>query len=52
MFGIGPEDPRLGTPKSRLIFPLSRFGLFWVFLNVIFLAYIAIVTPPMIAFYW
>ena len=35
-----------------MIHPLSKFGLAWVAANCIFLAYIAVVTPPMIALYW
>jgi hypothetical protein len=41
-----------GLPASKLIHPLSKFGLAWVSANCIFLAYIAVVTPPMIALYW
>ena len=52
IFGIGPEDDVTGMPSSSLIYPLSWFGLAWIGLNVVFLAYIAVATPPMIAFYW
>ena len=52
IFGIGPEDEATGMPSSSLIYPLSLFGLTWICLNVLFLAYIAVATPPMIAFYW
>jgi CRP-like cAMP-binding protein len=52
VFGIGPEHPASGQPQSRLIYPMSWFGVAWIFLTAIFLIYTAIVTPPMIAFHW
>ena len=39
-------------PKSSLIYPLSRFSLTWVVFTAILLLYTAVVTPPVIAFYW
>ena len=39
-------------PNSRMIYPLSPFGLFWLVSTGFFLVYTAVVTPPMIAFHW
>jgi len=36
----------------RLIYPLSVFGLLWVSITALFLAYTAVVTPPVIAYHW
>ena len=52
IFGIGPERRATGKPKSRLIYPLSPFGIGWVSLTAIFLAYTAIATPAMISLHW
>ncbi len=52
VFGIGPELEASGRPSSKLIHPLSPFGLTWIAITAIFLAYTALVTPPMIAFHW
>ena len=51
-FGIGAEDKFTGNPKSNLILPISPFGVGWIFLTSFFLGYTALVTPPVIAFYW
>ena len=51
-FGIGKELEASGRPSSKLIHPLSPFGLTWIAITAIFLAYTALVTPPMIAFQW
>ena len=51
-FGIGPEDRDSGMPKSNLIVPLSPFGVLWIGLTSVFLAYTAVFTPPMIALFW
>ena len=50
-FGIGSQFHH-HTPPSCLIYPLSYFGILWVGLTALFLAYTAIVTPPMISFHW
>jgi hyperpolarization activated cyclic nucleotide-gated potassium channel 2 len=52
IFGIGPEDNTRAMPASRLIHPLSNFGIAWVFTTAFFLVYTAIVTPPIISFSW
>ncbi|MGB1596805.1 MAG: hypothetical protein ACPIOQ_28865, partial [Promethearchaeia archaeon] len=52
IFGIGPADEMAGVPASRLIYPLSSFGLMWIFLTAGFLGYTAVVTLPVIAYYW
>ena len=52
VFGIGPGDPALDLPRSRLIYPLSKFGVFWLSITAIFLIYTGIVTAPLVAFYW
>ena len=52
IFGIGPENTETGAPGSRLIYPLSKFGLAWIVLTSLFLMYTGIVTPPLIAFHW
>jgi hypothetical protein len=41
IFGIGPEDNTRAMPASRLIHPLSNFGIVWVFTTVFFLVYTA-----------
>jgi len=46
----GPEYQDM--PHSRMIYPLSPFGLSWLGLTAFFLIYTAVVTPPMIAFHW
>jgi len=35
-----------------LIYPLSVFGITWVSITAVLLAYTALVTPPVIAFHW
>ena len=50
VFGIGPDNRLI--PASKLVFPLSPFGIFWLVMTAILLAYTAIVTPPVIAFHW
>ena len=52
IFGIGPAHVPTATPASRLIYPLSFFAVAWVVLTSFFLAYTAIVTPPIIVFFW
>jgi len=52
LFGIGPEDRDSGMPKSNLIVPLSPFGVGWIGVTSLFLAYTAVFTPPMIALFW
>ena len=42
-FGCGPESQ--DKPESKLIHPLSPFGMFWIGITAVFLAYTAIVTP-------
>ena len=42
-FGVGEESD--GAPRSRLIYPFSRFSICWMILNISLLFYIAIVTP-------
>ena len=49
VFGIGAENRQSGQPKSRLIWPHSPFGTFWILGTTVFLAYTAVVTPPIIA---
>ena len=41
-----------GQPASKLIYPLSHFGVAWILTTALLLAYTAIVTPPMISFHW
>jgi hypothetical protein len=36
----------------RVIYPLSVFGITWVSITAVLLAYTALVTPPVIAFHW
>ena len=50
IFGIGPEHGDM--PASKLIYPLSPFGVAWLAVTAILLVYTAIVTPPVIAFHW
>ena len=50
IFGIGPSNHSM--PTSRLVYPLSPFGVSWLVLTAILLAYTAIVTPPVISFHW
>ena len=50
VFGIGPDNHIL--PASRLIHPLSPFGIGWLCLTAVFLGYTAVMTPPIIAFHW
>jgi hypothetical protein len=53
VFGIGPEHPDLqGMPPSRLIYPLSPFGISWVVITAVLLLYTAVVTPAVIVFHW
>jgi len=52
VFGIGPPDHESAKPQSRLIYPLSPFGIAWISVTALFLLYTAVVTPPMIAFCW
>ena len=52
LFGIGPESIQSGKPKSRLIYPLSIFGIGWIAVTALLLLYTAIATPPMIALHW
>jgi hypothetical protein len=52
LFGIGEEHLATSTPASKLIYPLSLFAVSWVIITAVFLAYTAIVTPPIIVFYW
>ena len=52
IFGIGPEDLKIGQPESRLINPLSPFSIGWTIATAIFLAYTALVTPAQISFGW
>lgn len=52
LFGIGPEDRDTGMPKSDLVVPLSPFGVGWIGVTSLFLAYTAVFTPPMIALFW
>jgi len=49
-FGIGPQT--LMMPASRLLYPLAPFSLAWTVLTALFLAYTAVVTPAVIAFFW
>jgi hypothetical protein len=42
-FGCGPETH--DEPASRLIHPLSTFGILWIGITALFLAYTAIATP-------
>ena len=42
-FGCGPETQE--QPASRLLHPLSPFGICWIGMTAVFLAYTAIVTP-------
>ena len=51
-FGIGPADENSARPQSRLVYPLSPFGITWIAITAVFLLYTAVVTPPMIAFCW
>ena len=51
-FGIGPGDPDNDLPRSRLIYPFSRFGGMWIIITSVFLVYTGIVTAPLVAFYW
>jgi hypothetical protein len=51
-FGIGPGDPDNDIPRSRLIYPFSRFGGMWIIITSVFLVYTGIVTAPLVAFYW
>jgi len=32
--GIGPEDMASGRPASRMIYPMSSFGIAWVAITV------------------
>ena len=41
-----------GQPASKLVYPLSHFGVAWILTTALLLAYTAIVTPPMISFHW
>ena len=50
--GIGEEHVQSNSPRSRLIYPLSLFGIIWIVLTATFLGYTAVVTPPVIAFHW
>ena len=50
IFGIGPDNSHL--PASRLIHPFSPFGIAWMLMTAFFLAYTAVITPPVIAFHW
>jgi len=52
IFGVGEAHLPSATPASRLIYPLSFFAVAWVVLTSFFLAYTAIVTPPIIVFFW
>ena len=52
IFGIGLEHAASGQPQSRLIYPMSWFGVVWISWTAIFLIYTALVTPPMISFHW
>jgi len=38
-FGIGPLNPDTGKPSSRLIYPLSRFGVMWIGVTALLLGY-------------
>ena len=35
-----------------MIYPLSKFGVSWLFVTGLFLAYTGVVTAPLVAFYW
>ena len=48
--GVGPAS--LDMPKSSLIFPTSPFSLGWAICTGLLLLYTAVVTPPVIAFFW
>ena len=52
IFGMGPEDLETGKIASRMISPVSPFCIGWTIFTAIFLAYTAIVTPPVIAYCW
>ena len=52
VFGIGEEHVETAQPKSRLIYPLSVFGISWIAMTAVFLAYTAVVTPPVISLHW
>jgi hypothetical protein len=52
IFGIGEELEASMHPGSKLIHPLSAFGITWIAITAMFLGYTALVTPPMIAFHW
>lgn len=50
VFGIGPQT--LGQPGSKLIHPNSWFTWGMTAIATIFLAFVAIVTPVIIGFFW
>jgi len=50
--GLRTVAAESGKPKSRLIYPLSPFGIGWISVTAMFLGYTAILTPPMISFHW
>ena len=50
IFGVGPKDKH--HPPSRMVYPFSPFALAWTLLTAVLLLYTAVVTPPVIAFYW
>jgi hypothetical protein len=52
IFGIGPEDLKIGQAESKLINPLSPFSIGWTIATAILLAYTALVTPAQISFGW
>jgi hypothetical protein len=52
IFGIGPEDKESGQPASKLILPLSLFGMWWMGCTSMCLAYTTIVTPFTTSYWW
>ena len=52
VFGIGPEDLKIGQAESKLINPLSPFSIGWTIATAMLLAYTALVKPAQINFGW